>query len=238
LSGADVAAIAVELTSNGNLNWTDNSPDAVREPLLELTNAFIAATVPGGDGPDTVAPVPVIDTTASDPTQNATVPITVEFSETVTGFDEVDIVVTGGTVSGFGGSGASYSFDVTFASTNGGEVITIDIPADVAFDEAAIPNGNDAASTFSITYQAPPPPGTLAITSVTPYKLRGVQHVDLTWQDNAGNVDIRRDGVVVGSNLSGNSATDNIGAKGGGTYTYEVCETGTTTCSASAQAVF
>jgi hypothetical protein len=36
-----------------------------------------------------------------------------------------------------------------------------------------------------------------------------------------------------------NSYTDNIGAKGGGSYTYQVCLTGSTeTCSATVRVVF
>ena len=73
------------------------------------------------------------------------------------------------------------------------------------------------------------------------YKIKGRQNVDLTWSGaTGGSVDIRRNGAFV-DNVVGNSGsyTDAIGAKGGATYTYEVCEAGSTTsCSDSFQIVF
>jgi len=68
--------------------------------------------------------------------------------------------------------------------------------------------------------------------------VKGVQHADLTWGNNSGNVDIYRDGVAVKSNVGGSMFTDNIGNKGGGVYVYQVCNTGTNTCSNSVNAVF
>ena len=74
--------------------------------------------------------------------------------------------------------------------------------------------------------------------SVNTYKVKGVQHADLSWSGNSGNVDIYRDGSAVASNVGGSSYTDNIGNKGGGVYVYQVCNTGTNTCSNSVNAVF
>ena len=48
-------------------------------------------------------------------------------------------------------------------------------------------------------------------------------------------MDIKRDGTVINTvsnaESSNNAYTDNIGAKGGGSYVYEVCEAGSGTCS-------
>ncbi|MEL0036754.1 MAG: PKD domain-containing protein, partial [Gammaproteobacteria bacterium] len=74
--------------------------------------------------------------------------------------------------------------------------------------------------------------------SVNSYKVKGVQHADLSWSGNSGNVDIYRDGNAVASNVGGSSYTDNIGSKGGGVYVYQVCNAGTNTCSNSVNAVF
>jgi hypothetical protein len=71
--------------------------------------------------------------------------------------------------------------------------------------------------------------------------VKGVQHVELTWQNFAGGtVDISRDGnPPLSATVSNNEIyNDNLGVKGSGqTYNYEVCETGTLNC-ASATASF
>ena len=94
--------------------------------------------------------------------------------------------------------------------------------------------------TISGTPPPPPPPGTLEL-SANPYKVKGVQHVELTWSNFSGaTVDISRDtnpplGVTVPNN---GTYDDDLGVKGGGqTYNYEVCESGTANC-ASASASF
>ena len=40
-----------------------------------------------------------------------------------------------------------------------------------------------------------------------------------------------RDGAKISTTANNGAYTDNIGKKGGGSYTYKVCEAGTTTCS-------
>jgi hypothetical protein len=76
--------------------------------------------------------------------------------------------------------------------------------------------------------------GGLVITSATGRKVRGVKYVDLAWSgtDGGGNVTIKRDGGEVNGSPTADdgSFTDNTGEKGGGSYLYEVCETGTGNC--------
>ncbi|HEX6930213.1 MAG TPA: S8 family serine peptidase, partial [Gammaproteobacteria bacterium] len=83
-----------------------------------------------------------------------------------------------------------------------------------------------------------PGPGDITLSANT-YKVKGVQHVDLSWSGAASsNVDVYRDGNVIATTPNDGAYTDNIGAKGGGSYSYQVCEAGTATCSASVQANF
>jgi len=72
------------------------------------------------------------------------------------------------------------------------------------------------------------------------YKVKGKQKVDVSWSGAGGtNVDINRDGVTVDTPANNGFYTDNIDLKGGGSYTYEVCETGSTTaCSSTFNIVF
>ena len=76
--------------------------------------------------------------------------------------------------------------------------------------------------------------------SGTGFKIKGKQNVEVSWTGvTAGNVDVKRDGVIVGSPaFNASPFTDNIGAKGGATYTYEVCVAGTSTCAATFNIVF
>lgn len=72
------------------------------------------------------------------------------------------------------------------------------------------------------------------------YKVKGVHHIDVSWSGaTTANVNIKRNGNIVATPSSGSSPyTDNTGAKGGGSYTYEVCEAGTSTCAATFNIVF
>ena len=84
----------------------------------------------------------------------------------------------------------------------------------------------------------PPPPGGITL-AVSTYKVKGLQTADLTWSGAAGtSVDVFRNGSKVATTANSGSYTDNIGAKGSGSYTYLVCEAGTSTCSANVNATF
>jgi PKD repeat protein len=69
------------------------------------------------------------------------------------------------------------------------------------------------------------------------YKVKGKQQVDLTWSGAGTSVDIYRDSEVITTGTDG-AHTDNIGVKGGGSYTYKVCEFETTNCSDPLTVVF
>lgn len=69
------------------------------------------------------------------------------------------------------------------------------------------------------------------------YKVRGVRYVDLEWTGASTAVDIYRDNVKVATNEPGSNYTDNLG-RVSGTFTYRVCETGTSVCSNDATVVF
>ncbi len=68
--------------------------------------------------------------------------------------------------------------------------------------------------------------------SASGYKVRGRQKADLTWSDASGiDVEIFRNGVSIATTANDGAFTDNIDNVGGGSYTYQVCEAGTSTCS-------
>lgn len=70
-------------------------------------------------------------------------------------------------------------------------------------------------------------------------KVRGRHIVDLTWSGaSSTNVDVIRDGGVISTTANDGAYTDNIGAVGGATYIYQLCEAGTGTCSNEVTVVF
>ena len=88
-------------------------------------------------------------------------------------------------------------------------------------------NGNGFSA---YTYADATTPVAPALTlSASGYKVKGKHHVALDWTGSS-NVDVYRDGVLI-TTVSGNSHDDNIGTKGGATYTHQVCEAGTAVCS-------
>ncbi len=77
-----------------------------------------------------------------------------------------------------------------------------------------------------------PDPGDFTM-NATGYKVKGVQHVDLSWSGaSSTDVDVYRNGSLVTTTPNDTEHTDDIGEKGGGvSYTYQLCEAGTATCS-------
>jgi subtilisin family serine protease len=84
----------------------------------------------------------------------------------------------------------------------------------------------------------PPTGGELTLTA-SGYKVKGSQRVDLTWSSAASaNVDVYQNGSSIGPTPNDGALTINLNTKGGGTYTFQVCEAGTSTCSETAIVVF
>ncbi len=96
--------------------------------------------------------------------------------------------------------------------------------------------GATGSTSQAVTVTAPGGGITL---SATGYKVKGRQKADLTWSGaNGTNVKVYRDGGLLTTTPNDGAYTDNIDAKGGGTYVYQVCEEGSSTCSNLATVVF
>lgn len=87
-------------------------------------------------------------------------------------------------------------------------------------------------------YTPPPPPG-FNLTAEG-YKARaGLQKVDLSWTGaTSSNVDVYRNGAKIDITPNDGSYIDNINLRGRGTYTHQVCESGTDICSNETTTVF
>jgi hypothetical protein len=76
-----------------------------------------------------------------------------------------------------------------------------------------------------------PTPGQITLTA-RGYKVQGRHTVDLSWTGaSSPNIDVRRNGVVVTTTGNDGFYTDSPGGRGHATYTYQVCNQGTQTCS-------
>ncbi|MFN8377756.1 MAG: Ig-like domain-containing protein [Anaerolineae bacterium] len=157
---------------------------------------------------DTVSPTTTISSTATDPTSTSPIPVTVTFSESVSGFVDTDVTVTNGTVSNFTGGGTLYSFDVT-PSADG--TVTVDVAAGVATDAAG--NSNTAATQFSISYDGTAPTTTISSTATSPTNTSPIP-VTVTFSESVS-------GFVAGDVSVGNGAVDNFSGSGT-TYTFNV----------------
>ena len=90
------------------------------------------------------------------------------------------------------------------------------------------------ASANATTPIAPPPPAISL--NANGFKAKGKHHVDLSWT-GSNSVDIYRNNLLI-TTVNGSSYDDDIGSKGGATYTHKVCDTVSGACSNITTTVF
>lgn len=119
----------------------------------------------------------------------------------------------------------SYTPGAAFEGTDSFTYNIVDVDGDIS---------NTATVTITVSSTAPPPPTNERSIGLRPFKVKGIQWVEVTWSNFSGTtVQITRDGNPVAEFPTTNDDfyEDEIGAKGGGqVYTYRVCETGTSNC--------
>lgn len=75
--------------------------------------------------------------------------------------------------------------------------------------------------------------------SANGYKSKGLQTADLSWSGaTSSNVDVYRNGSLIVTTANDTAYTDNIGVKGGGSYTYQICEEASSTCTTTVTVTF
>ena len=96
---------------------------------------------------------------------------------------------------------------------------------------------NSASAGVTLSEPAPPPAGIVLIASG--YKVKGANKADLAWLGaTSPTVDVFRNGAKIATVGNTGLYTDSIPKRGGGSYTYKVCEAGTSTCSNEATVNF
>ena len=215
------------------------SPLAIREAIYDATtknkvtsssttNNHLLYSLVAGDGGEPPPPPPPDDDPPSvsitSPTGETPVSGTVSVSATASdenGVTQVEFFADGVSIgtdmSDSGGWSVSWNttgvsnggYDLTARATDTAGQSTTSEPVSVTVDNAAT----------GITLE------------VTGYKVRGVQHADLTWSGaTSAQVDVFRNGSVIATTANDGAYTDDTGQRGGGTNTYQVCESGTSAC--------
>ena len=234
---------AVTATNSSN-TWTATytiiagTVDATNRNVSVTATNTVGATTTDDDANatvDNITPTVVISSSAGasgGSTGTSPIPFTVTFSEAVTGFVAGDITPGNATISGFSGSGTTYTFNAT-PTANG--AVTINITANIAQDDAG--NGNTAATQFSITYGQAVAAPTVTALSPTSGPTSGGTSVTITGTDFSGATAVTFGATAV-TGFTVNSATQITATAPAGTGTVDVRITttgGTSTTSTSDQ---
>lgn len=96
-------------------------------------------------------------------------------------------------------------------------------------------DGATGSSSQTVSVTAPSSDITLTASG---YKIRGRRYVDLSWEGASSEyVDVFRNGTKIVTTTNDGAYNDSLGTVSG-TFTYQVCEAGTSTCSNTATVVF
>lgn len=207
--GASPSQVAGALTSNATPNTITlhSRSSSNSTPNLLLYAGFIGG---GTDPLPNNPPVPAFTYACSD--------LTCQFTD---GSSDSDGSIASRSWSfGDGGTSTAANPSRTYAAS-GTYTVTLTVTDD---------DGATHSTSQNVTVTAPASGG-IAL-SAQGYKIKGVQHADLSWTGaTSSSVDIYRDGTRITTTANDGAHTDNVGARGGGSRTYRVCEAGTATCS-------
>ena len=221
-NATDVYALYNNVVFAGNFAWTDDSGDGILEPLLDVSS-FSPTLV--------VAPVE----------QGSNQAPTAEFTYSIDSNDAsgLAVIFTDGSNDGDGsiiswlwdfgdGNSSTIQNPSNTYESYGTYTVTLTVTDDVGVTDSYSQNipvedpnaGGGAGYNIDLT--------------VTTRKVRGTMYADLEWHwlDNREpvTVDIYRDGTWL-AETTANTFTDDSLGKGGGTFSYYVCEAGSTDCS-------
>jgi hypothetical protein len=149
---------------------------------------------------DNVPPDVTMSAIAPDPTNLAAIPVSVTFTENVSGFEALDILAGNGTVGNFQTvDAAHYTFDLTPADQG---AVTADIAAGVAQDVAGNPNSPGVQ--FARTYDSVPPDAAMTSTAPDPTNASAIP-VAVRFTENVSG--FAAEDIVPGNAMVGNFQT-------------------------------
>ncbi|MDI1255667.1 MAG: Ig-like domain-containing protein [Flavobacterium sp.] len=226
-SGTSMTVTVSSITGTGTLRLDLKSNTNITDATGNgnNTNGFVSAYNTGGvQNVDLDAPTLTITSSATNPTNLNPIPVTFTFSESVTGFDSSDVVVTGGSIGSVSGSGANYTANITPTADG---AITVNVAAAKATDAAT--NGNTAATQLSRTSDRTSPTIVSMNASVANPTNSNSFTLTITFSESVSN-------FVVGDLSMSNASLSSFSGGSGSVYTVTVTPTadGTVTANISA----
>ncbi len=220
--GGDSGSLIVTDDSNKNpigLLFAGSSERTLANPISYVLNRF-NVTIDDGSGGGTTNYPPTADFTFT------TTELTADFTDQST--DSDGSVVSWAWNFGDGGTSTAQNPSHTYAA-DGTYTVTLTVTDDAG--------ATDSASQ-SVTVSSGSSGGDITL-ATNGYKVKGRQTVDLSWSGATGTqVNVFRDGALIATTDNDGAYTDNIGAVGGGSYVYQVCETDGSVCSNQSTVTF
>jgi len=210
-NAAEVDSLYAKLKQSGNFNWTDDSGDGMKEPLLDVSNttAFNPVLIPGGGGTANDLPTASFTFDCTD--------LTCNFTDASTDGDGT--IVSWAWSFGDGGAATVQNPRHTFGASG-----TYAVSLTVTDDDGATANTSRDVSVSA----APPPVITLVVKA---RQVKTNKFADLTWSGaTSTNVDVYRSDALVATTPNDGAYTDKP-PKTVSSATYKVCGAGTTNCS-------
>ncbi len=138
------------------------------------------------------------------------------------------VVLDGSGSSDLDGSIVSYEWyeGATLLATGASSTVTLALGSHTVTLTVTDNEGATASDSVLINVVAESSGVTL---STVGYKIKGLMKADLSWSGATSvSVDVYRNGAVIVTTANDGIYTDNINQKGSGTFTYKICEAGTT----------
>ena len=218
-NATDVGNLYNQVKTAGNYDWTDDSGDKTKEPLLDVSNGaiFNPSLVPGsGGGGGNTAP----SVTITGPEDNAsfTSGVSITFSGSATDAEDGDL--TSRLV--WSSDGVQIGTGGPFSAVLGAGTHTI---------TASVTDSGGLEGNASITVVVQPVSGGGITLEVTSRQVRTNKYADLSWSGaTSASVDVYRNESLVVTTPNDATYTDKP-PKSLTSATYKVCEVGTNTCS-------
>lgn len=221
-AGGDSGSLIVTDDANKQpvaLLFAGGGASTFANPIAAVLDHFnVTIDVPDGSGPTNTAPVASFSYSCTD--------LACDFDGSGSADSDGDAL----TYSWSFGDGATAS-GVTASHTYG---------ADGTYTATLTVNDGSASDSESqsVSVSAGSTGGGVSL-SATGYKQRGRHFIDLSWSGaTSSQVDVYRNGALITTTANDGAYTDNTGQRGGATYTHQVCEAGTSTCSNTTTTVF
>jgi subtilisin len=207
----------------GNFNWTDDSGDGLKEPLLDVSNRelFHPVMIAGSDvGRSPINNPPIVSISSPADAASFGAGEIISFAGSASDTEDGDLTTSMIWESNLLSEPIGYGGFFSTALVEGTHTIT-----------AAVTDSVGASGSESIVITVGGGTGSMFALSVSIYKARGINYADLAWSDaTSAHVDIFLNGILLTTTANSGAYTDTLG-RGGGSATYQACEYQTSTCS-------